>query len=529
MLEVGQPLHFYDADRLGNKIVVRMANKQEKLTTLDNIERSLDENDIVISDSQKAIGLAGVMGGLTTEVENDTKNVIIESAIFDSVRVRKTSKKILRSEASNRFEKGLDPNRTYMAIKRACHLLEKYADAKVVTGLVKYDTTNKENKEVKVEVSDINNVLGTKIEKEDILEVFRKLGFESTSQDEEIIVSVPSRRLDISIKEDLIEEVGRIYGVDNIEGKLPKLAMKAGSYDKTTREIRNKMISLGLNETLTYILVNDKEVNQYVVDEFEPLRLLDPMTEERNTLRNSMIPSLLKVYEYNKARNIKDVSIFEIGKGFYKKQDEYREESKLASVMTGEYYLGINNKAEVDFYVLKGVVEELLDYLGYSNRYSFVTDKPMPKELHPGQTAMISVNNDVIGYIGRVHPNVSKDKVFVFEINLTKLLSKKVGKMKFKEISKFPNVKKDVAFIVDKNITSKEIEMVIKKASGSSLTNIEVFDVYTGENVGKDEKSIAYSLTFNDPKRTLTEEEVMESFNKIIENVEKKCNAKLRK
>ncbi len=527
MLEVGQPLHFYDADRLENKLEVRMAIGNEKLTTLDNIERVLDENDIVISDGKKAIGLAGVMGGLTTEVENDTKNVIIESAIFDSVKVRKTSKKILRSEASNRFEKGLDPKRTYMAIERACHLLEKYADAKIVTGLVKYDTTNKENKDVVVKVSDINNVLGTKLKKEEILDVFRRLDFKCTSEDEKITVSVPSRRLDISIKEDLIEEVGRIYGVDNIEGKLPSLPMKAGSFDKTTREIRNKMISLGLNETLTYILVNDKDVNKYVVDEFESLKLLDPMTEERNTLRNSILPSLLKVYEYNKARNIKDISIFEIGKGFYKKQEEYKEESKLASVMCGEYYLGLN-KAEVDFYVIKGVVEEILDYLGFSGRYSFVTDKELPKELHPGQTAAISVNNDVVGYIGRLHPNVTKDKVFVFEINLSKLLSKKVGKMKFKEISKFPNVKKDVAFIVDKDITSKEIEMVIKKASGSALTNIEVFDVYTGENVGENEKSIAYSLTFNDTKRTLTEEEVMESFKKIIENVEKKCNARLR-
>lgn len=401
MLEVGQPLHFYDADRLENKLEVRMASGNEKLTTLDNVERILDENDIVISDGKKAIGLAGVMGGLTTEVENDTKNVIIESAIFNSVKVRKTSKKILRSEASNRFEKGLDPKRTYMAIERACHLLEKYADAKIVTGLVKYDTTNKENKDVVVKVSDINNVLGTKLKKEEILDVFRRLDFKCTSEDGKITVSVPSRRLDISIKEDLIEEVGRIYGVDNIEGKLPSLPMKAGSFDKTTREIRNKMISLGLNETLTYILVNDKDVNKYVVDEFESLKLLAPMTEERNTLRNSILPSLLKVYEYNKARNIKDISIFEIGKGFYKKQEEYKEEAKLASVMCGEYYLGLN-KAEVDFYVIKGVVEEILDYLGFSGRYSFVTDKEVPKELHPGQTATISVNNDVVGYVRKI-------------------------------------------------------------------------------------------------------------------------------
>lgn len=325
-----------------------------------------------------------------------------------------------------------------------------------------------------------------------------------------------------------MKKFGRIYGVDNIEGKLPVLPMKTGNYDKTTREIRNKMIALGLNETLTYILVNEEEAKSYTVDEYENLKLLEPMTEERNTLRNSIIPSLVKTYEYNKARNVHDVCIFEIGKGFCKKNDEYIEESKLAAVMTGEYYLGINNKARVDFYVIKGVVEELLDYLGFNGRYSFVTDKKLPSELHPGQAAAININNDIVGYVGRLHPAVCKEEVYTFEINLSKVLAKKVGKMKFKEISKFPNIKKDVAFIVKKDVTSKEIENVIKKAGGSSLVNIEVFDVYTGENVNDGEKSIAYSLVFNDQKRTLTEEEVMESFNKIIENVEKKCNAKLR-
>lgn len=325
-----------------------------------------------------------------------------------------------------------------------------------------------------------------------------------------------------------MKKFGRIYGVDNIEGKLPILPMKTGNYDKTTREIRNKMIALGLNETLTYILVNEKEAKSYTVDEYENLKLLEPMTEERNTLRNSIIPSLVKTYEYNKSHNVHDVCIFEIGKGFCKKNDEYIEESKLAAIMTGEYYLGINNKAKVDFYIIKGIVEELLDYLGFNGRYSFVTDKELPSELHPGQTAAININNDIVGYVGRLHPAVCKEEVYTFEINLSKVLAKKVGKMKFKEISKFPNIKKDVAFIAKKDVTSKEIENVIKKVGGSALVNIEVFDVYTGENVGNDEKSIAYSLVFNDQKRTLTEEEVMESFNKIIENVEKKCNAKLR-
>ena len=390
MLELGQPLHFYDADRLGNKLVVRMAEEGEKLTTLDNIERTLSKDDIVIADSTHGVGLAGVMGGLETEVEDDTKNVIIESAIFDSVKIRLTSKKILRSEASNRFEKGLDPKRTYMAAERACKLLEKYADGKVVTGTVVYDKTDVKDKEIEITFKNVNDVLGTVIPNEEILNVFRKLGFTYTSDDKKAIVKVPSRRLDISIKEDLIEEVSRIYGVDNIKGKLPVVPMKQGSYDKTTREIRNKMISLGLSETLSYILINDKEVKGYTLDEFEELRLLDPITEDRNTLRYSMIPSLYKIYEYNNARGQKDVSLFEIGKGFYKKGEKYGEDTKLCVLMSGKYSLGLTNK-NVDFYVIKGVAEEILEYLGYANRYSFMK-KEMPKELHPGQSAYINVN-----------------------------------------------------------------------------------------------------------------------------------------
>ena len=529
MLETGQPLHFYDADRLGNKIIVRMAKEQEKLTTLDGQERDLTEEDIVIADDKNAVGLAGVMGGLTTEIEENTKNIIIESAIFDAVKIRMTSKKILRSEASLRFEKGLDSNRTYMAIDRACNLLEKYADAKVVTGIVKYDTTEKEDKKISITAKKITDLLGIEISMDEILDVFRKLGFGVKVNEGTIEVSVPRRRLDISIKEDLIEEVGRIFGVDNIEGRLPVFPSKPGSYDKVTRQIRNKMISLGLNETLSYILVNDKEAKMYSTDEYEIVSLLDPMTEERNTLRYSIIPSLVKIYEYNKARSLKDISIFEIGKGFAKHGEEFKEESKLCALMTGEYGLGINHKTQVDFYVIKGVAEELLDYLGYGNRYSFVVKDNFPKEFHPYQTAYISVNNDIVGIIGRLHPNISKEPTFVMEINLDKLLDKKVGKMKFKEISKFPSVKKDIAVIIDKEKTSGEVAMAIKKAASNLLTKVELFDVYTGANIDENKKSLAYSLTFEDSKKTLTDEEINKEMEKIIEFLSKKLNAELRK
>lgn len=528
MLELGQPLHFYDADKLGNKLVVRMAEDGEKLTTLDNVERTLTSEDIVIADATHGVGLAGVMGGLETEVETDTKNIIIESAIFDSVKVRKTSKKIVRSEASNRFEKGLDPERTTMAIERACKLLEEYAGGTVVTGTIEYDKTNNKEKEIEITFQNINDVLGTVIPNEEILNVFRKLGFTYKVNGETIKVTVPTRRLDISIKEDLIEEVSRIYGVDNIEGKLPIVPMRKGSYDKTQREIRNKMIALGLKETLTYVLINDKEVNGYTLDKFEPLKLLDPITEDRNTLRYSMIPSLYKVYEYNKAREQKDISIFEIGKGFYKKDEVYGEDTKLCVLMSGKYSTGLNNNKNVDFYVIKGIAEEILDYLGYAGRYSFMKQE-MPKEMHPGQSAMINVNGSNIGMIGKIHPSVTKDDVYVLEINLDELFTKKVGKMKYKEFSKFPSINKDIALVVDKKAVSKDIEKVIKSAGGSLLTNIEVFDVYTGVGVGIDKKSIAYSLTFSDMKKTLTDEEINGLMDKIIDAVSKKCGAELRK
>lgn len=527
MLELGQPLHFYDADKLNNMIEVRMADEGEKLTTLDNIQRVLTSNDIVISDGKEAIGLAGVMGGLDTEVTLNTKNVIIEAAIFNSVKVRMTSNKILRSEASNRFEKGLDSNRTYMALERAAKLLEEYAEGKVVTGTVKYDVTNENPKTIEITFKNITDVLGMEIHNNDILDCFRKLGFSCEVKEETIFVTVPTRRIDISIKEDLIEEVGRIYGLDNIQGKLPTVPMRKGSIDLTHREIRNKMISLGLNETLSYVLVREDEADNFTTDSFEKVKLLDPITEERSTLRYSVLPSLLKIYEYNKARNEKDVAIFEIGKGFYKKE-EYGEDTKLAVLMSGKYYLGIDNRKDVDFYVIKGVAEEVLDYLGYNGRYSFVMPNQIPAEMHPGQIAEISVNNDVVGIVGKLHPSVEKENVYVLEINLDKLLSKKTGKMKFKEISKFPSISKDLAIVIDKNISADEIAKAIKKAAGSLLTNIEIFDVYEGANIPEGKRSIAYSLSFGTNDRTLTDEEINNIMSKVIDNLQNKMGAELR-
>ncbi|MBQ9314466.1 MAG: phenylalanine--tRNA ligase subunit beta [Clostridia bacterium] len=526
MLELGQPLHFYDADRLGDTLTVRMAKKEEHLTTLDEQERILTEEDIVIADKDKAIGLAGVMGGLSTEVEGDTKNIVIEAAIFDPVKVRLTSKKILRSEASNRFEKGLDPNRTLMAIKRSCHLLEKYADAKIVGGMAVYDKARKEDKVILVTYTKIKEVLGIDITKEEITNIFERLGFEVKFDGENYEVTVPSRRIDIQIKEDLIHDIGRMYGMDNIQGKKLVLDVIPGHYDTLKRAVRNKMVELGLNETLSYALIPEGEVKKYTVEDFEVVKILDPMTEERNALRYSLLPSLKMVYDYNKARSQKDICIFEMGKSFYKKDGKYGEELHLATLMTGNYKEGIE-KENVDFYVIKGVMEGLLDFLGYKGKYSLITEN-LPAELHPGQSGNIIVDGINVGIIGKLHPNITKDNIFVMEINLEKLFKIEHEEMKYKEISKFPNVVKDVAFIVKKEMKSEEIEKVIKSAGGKRLRSIEVFDVYTGENVAKDLKSIAYTLTFNDFEKTLSDEEVTNAFNKIIKEVTTKCDAVLR-
>ena len=467
------------------------------------------------------------MGGLSTEVEEDTKNIVIEAAIFSPVLIRKTSKKVLRSEASNRFEKGLDPNRTYMAMERSLHLLEKYADAKVEGGMIEYKNIDIKDKVVEVSYDKINKVLGINLTKEEIQNCFRKLAFNFEDKEDYVIVTVPSRRIDISIKEDLIEEVGRIYGIDNIKGKEMILPVRRGIVDTTNRDIRRLLSSLGLNETLTYSLIRESEVHKYTNDSFDSIRLLDPMTEEKSTLRYSLIPSLLSVYEYNSNRGNTDIKLFEIGRGYYKKEDNYYEDNKLGVLLSGKYYEKLGNTNEVNFYTLKGIMERVLDYLGYNGRY-YLVKEDIPRELHPGQSASIYIDNKKIGILGKLHPNVSKDNIYVLEINLSLLLESRTSKMKYKEISKYPGISKDMAFVLEDNITSEEVVKTIKKTGGKLVNSVKVFDLYKGSNLGENKKSLAFNLYFEDANKTLTLEEIIPIFDKITHEVEKKYNATLR-
>ena len=526
MLETGQPLHFYDADKLGKVIEARNAINGEKLITLDEQERVLSEEDIVITNGKEPIGLAGVMGGLTTEIDEHTKNVVIECAIFNPVNIRKTSKKLLRSEASIRYEKGLDVNRCYMAIERAASMLEHFAGGQVLAGKLEYNIQDRNDKVIKITLDKINSVLGYKLTTKDVKEVFTKLGFGTEVNKNEFKVTVPTRRTDISIVEDLIEEVSRVYGVDNIESTLPVFESTPSHHNIRDRIIRDKMVGLGLNEVMTYSLISLNDIFKFTNDEFGLIKVLAPLNEDRVVLRHSIITSLLEVYKYNKSRNIKDLSIFEISKCFSSINGEYIEEEKLACLLTGIYTEGLVKESH-DFYSVKGIVEELLDGLGYRNRYTFVV-KPMPEEMHPTKSVYINVNGKIVGMFGQVHPSICKEEVYVVEINLDTLFENKTGKVKCKEVSKYPGISKDLAFILPKEVTCEGVISSIKQGGGKLLSNIEVFDYYEGENIDSNKKSIAFNLYFESKDRTLELDEINPLIDKIIENVVKRQNGILR-
>ena len=530
MLEYGQPLHFFDKDKLGNKILVRMAGDNETIVTLDKKTRMLTNEDIVITDGTKPVCIAGVMGGENTEVDENTKNILIESAIFNSYNVRYTSLRLdLRSEASLRYERGLNYENTNLAIERACHLLEKYADGKVLKDTIVYDAVEKKEKRATVTKDDVNTVLGLNMTEDDVKHSLDNLGFKYEFVDGVYTVDIPNRRLDVEAhKQDLIEEIGRLYGYDKIESKLPLGTTKEGKYVgavKYRKLISKRLRSLGLNECRTYTLVSDEENEMFKYNRKESIPLLKPMSSDKKLIRQTLIPSLLKVFEYNKARGVKDILLYEIANTYY---DVDKEETKISVLMKGNYISNTWNKSSitVDFYLIKGILENLLDYLGLRNRYQLV--ESVIDGIHPGISCEITLDREAIGYMGKVHPNIVKDDVYVFEISLNKLIEKKVKPIKFKEISKYPSIVKDLAFIVDDCVTSNVLVDTIKKASGKMLTNIDVFDVYKGEHLEDGKKSIAYSLTFSDATRTLSDEEVMVIFNKVIDEVTKKHNAILR-
>ena len=529
MLEYCQPTHFFDADKLGSEVLVRNAKDGEKIITLDGKERDLIEKDIVITDGVKPTCIAGVMGGENTEVDENTKNIFIESAIFDSVSIRNTANRLqLKSEASIRYGKGLNYEYTIKAIERCCSLLEKYASGEVCKGIVKHDVIDKTPKKVEFTSTDINKVLGITITDEDVKTELKRLDFEYKYNKGIFEVTIPNRRLDIEPNiADMAEEIGRLYGYHNLVSTLPKVKTKRGVYVgnvKLRKTISKRLRSLGLNEVKTYTLVSPEMAKLFKYDNKESALLPNPMSSDKSVVRTSILPSLINTYEYNKSRKVNDILLYEIANTYDK---EYKEDTKVAMLLKGNYIT--NNwqgSLKVDFYIVKGIVENLLDYLGFKNRYSYQVNE-LP-EMHPGVSATILIDREPVGMLGRVHPSYKKDEIYVVELSMTKLYEKQVKPLKYKEANKYPEISKDVAFVVKKDVTAGTLMEQIKKSGGRLLSDIDVFDVYVGENVNEDEKSIAFSLKFQDMARTLTEEEVMEVFNKIIKDVSDKCNAKVR-
>ena len=530
MLEFGQPMHFFDYDKLGNKILVRDAKENEEVITLDGKNRVLTSNDIVITDTNKPVCIAGVMGGENTEVDDNTKNILIESAIFDGISIRNTANRLnLKSEASIRYGKGLNYEYTKMAIDRACYLLEKYAGAKVLTGIVSHDKLDKTPKQITFESSEVSNLLGLALTNEDIKTELDRLGFEYEYKDNKFTATIPNRRLDIDpYVNDIAEEIGRLYGYHNLKSTLPKTNTRRGVYVGDVgirKDVSKRLRTLGLNECKTYTLTTPDMAKMFKYDNRESIVLPNPISIDKSVIRTSILPSLLNTYQYNKSRGVKDVLIYEIAKTY---DTNYQEVSKVAMLLKGTYlsnsWQGIN--INVDFYLVKGIIENLFNYLGFKNRYSFeVVSVP---ELHPGISAKILVDREEIGIIGKLHPNISNDDIYVCEFSLTSLYNKKIKPIKYKETSKYPSIVKDVSFIVDKDTMAIDIENTIKKSGGRLLESITVFDYYSGDKIDLDKKSLAFKLTFTDSSRTLEEKEVMDIFNKIISDVVTKHDAVLR-
>ena len=528
MLEFGQPLHFFDYQKLGNKIVVRNAKENELITTLDNVERTLSKEDIVITNGKDPVCIAGIMGGLNTDVDDNTKEILIESAIFNPIKTRLSANRHnLKSEASIRMGKGLSYEYTDMALNRACNLLEKYADATILKDSIKVGNIDKTPKKVTFTKEGVNKILGIELTNDNIKTELERLDFPYTENKDEFTVTIPSRRLDIDpYVNDIAEEIGRLYGYQNLSSTLPLEYHKSGEYQgnlKLVKYISKRLRALGLTETINYTLVSPNMAKLFDYEGKEKLVLPNPLSSDKSVIRTSLIPSLLNVYDYNKARKVKDIKIYEIAKTYDKNRNE---ETKIAMLLSGNYITNTwQGNKEIDFFLVKGIVENLLHSIGLQNRYSFVADKY--DDLHPGISASIILDKEIVGLIGRVHPTIKKDDIYVVELSLDKL-NKTIKPIKYKASSKYPSIEKDFAFIFKKGIVVKDILDTIKKKGGRLLDNTEVFDIYEGDKINNDEISIAFHLTFQEKERTLTDEEVMQVFNNIISSLEKEYNAILR-
>ncbi|HDJ5173825.1 TPA: phenylalanine--tRNA ligase subunit beta [Staphylococcus aureus] len=518
LLEYGQPLHMFDQDAIGSQqIVVRQANEGEKMTTLDDTERELLTSDIVITNGQTPIALAGVMGGDFSEVKEHTSNIVIEGAIFDPVSIRHTSRRLnLRSESSSRFEKGIVTEFVDEAVDRACYLLQTYANGKVLKDRVSSGELGAFITPIDITADKINRTIGFDLSQNDIVTIFNQLGFDTEINDDVITVQVPSRRKDITIKEDLIEEVARIYGYDDIPSTLPVFE-KVTSGQLTDRQYKTRMVKevlegAGLDQAITYSLVSKEDATAFAMQQRQTIDLLMPMSEAHASLRQSLLPHLIEAASYNVARKNKDVKLFEIGNVFFANgEGELPDQVEyLSGILTGDYVVNQwqGKKETVDFYLAKGVVDRVSEKLNLEFSYR----RADIDGLHPGRTAEILLENKVVGFIGELHPTLAADndlkRTYVFELNFDALMAVSVGYINYQPIPRFPGMSRDIALEVDQNIPAADLLSTIHAHGGNILKDTLVFDVYQGEHLEKGKKSIAIRLNYLDTEETLTDERV---------------------
>ncbi|ALC08518.1 phenylalanine--tRNA ligase subunit beta [Lactiplantibacillus plantarum] len=540
LMQYGQPLHAFDFDQLNDgQINVRLAKAGEHLTTLDGEDRELLTSDLLICSGDQPICLAGTMGGLATEVTDQTTTIALEGAVFDAVKIRKTAHNHdLHSEASMRYERGIDHGMTATALDAAAAMIAELGDGQVASGMVIGRDEDVQPTTVTIDLARINHVLGTELSLDTVSDIFKRLDFPTVVANETFTVTVPSRRWDIHIPADLIEEIARLYGYDNLPATLPTGQPTIGKLNETQQVIRDSrklMESAGLTQAISYSLTTETKSKAFALHASDVTKLDFPMSSERTTLRLSLVSGLLDDLAYNNARKEHNVALYEEGRVFYSQPEQVRpkEIEHIAGAITGSMVPKSWGVAEqpVDFFQIKGIVAGYLKSLALQDAVSYVATAEHP-EMHPGRTADIYVGDQLVGFVGEVHPTTAKAykirETYVFELDLTALIALPKARQQYQPISKFPSITRDVAMLIDDDVTNATVVALINKKGGAHLRHVQLFDVYNGSHVPAGKKSLAYTLTYQDQNATLVDDDVTTAFEKVLTALTDELGAEIR-
>lgn len=536
MLETGQPLHFYDLRSIPNKEITVKDDYEGKYTALDGIEYQIEKGDLMITSDNKPIGIAGIMGGDNTKILDDTSALVIESALFNHAQIRKTSNRLgLQTESAARFSKGLEPLSQIKAVDRAVDLLIELADAKDIEETVEYGNTSYKPYTITESLSHLNTLIGKEYTMKEATDVLDRLSFEYKVDKDDFIVTIPSHRsLDLKIKEDIDEEIIRLTDFDDLESSLPLLPQTIGklsNIQRIRRTITDILSETGLYETINYTLVSQNHIDNSLIPNGDPIKMMSPLSDERKYLRTSLMNSLLETLNYNLAHNNNNVNLFEISKVYNSNGEEERLGIILNGSLQEQKLKKIINK--VDFYVLKGIILEVLSQLGFEmGRLSIEENNLNTTIFHPYQSALIKIENNLLGIFGKLHPNFLKtyklDDVYYGELLLDELAKRKPNNIKAPILSKYPSVSRDISLLLKDDIKVKDLLQTIKKVGGSLVKNCDVFDVYQGEHIESGYKSISLNIVYEGKDKTLTSEDVSNVHDKIVDELIKKYNATQR-